>query len=125
MFWSFSFQICLLSSILFSFSRLVKDALWDVYRVLKPLAVSPIYFLLLLAVVTVASYITLCVVHFPGRGLFSLLRQLHVFILVVCCFQDFVVCFDNVSHIANATVAQLQSVLITYFLEFWSFFYFW
>ena len=64
MFWSFSFQMCLLSSVLCSFSLLVKDALWDVYRFLKLLAVSPMYFLLLLGVVTVASYITFCVVHF-------------------------------------------------------------
>ena len=79
-FWSFSFQMCLLSSVLCSFSLLVKVALWDVYRFLKLLAVSPMYFLLLLGVVTVASYITFCVVHFPGRGQLSigLLRQLHL-----------------------------------------------
>ena len=77
MFWSFSFQMCLLSSVLCSFSLLVKVALWAVYRVLKLLAVSPMYFLLLLGVVTVASHITFCVVHFPGRGQLSLLRQLH------------------------------------------------
>ena len=70
MFWSFSFEMCLLSSVLCSFSLLVKVPLWDVYRVLKLLAVSPMYFLLLLGVVTVASYITFCVVDFPGRGHF-------------------------------------------------------
>ena len=48
-FWSFSFQMCLLSSVLFPFSLLVKVALWAVYRVLKVLAVSPMY--LILAVV--------------------------------------------------------------------------
>ena len=33
---------------------------------------------LLLGVVTVALYITFCVVHFPGRGQLSLLWQLHL-----------------------------------------------
>ena len=51
-----SFQMCLLSSVLYSFSLLVKDALWDVYRILKLLAVSPMYFLLLLGVVTVCMF---------------------------------------------------------------------
>ena len=81
--------MCLLNSVLCSFSLLVKDALWDVYRFLKLLAVSPMYFLLLLGVVTVASYITFCVVHFPGRGQLSLLRQLHLssgwLVVVYCC----------------------------------------
>ena len=101
-FWSFSFQMCLLSSVLCSFSLLVKDALWDVYRFLKLLAVSPMYFLLLLGVVTVASYITFCVVHFPGRGQLSLLRQLHLSsgwlfvacrILLLCDFIIFPILF--------------------------------
>ena len=93
MFWSFSFQMCLLSSVLCSFPLLVKVALWAVYQVLKLLAVSPMYFLLWLGVVTVASYITFCVVHFPGRGQLSLLRAAVAFVfwLAVCCFQDPVV----------------------------------
>ena len=60
MFWSFSFQMCLFSSVLFSFSLLMKVALWAVYRVLKLLAVSPMYFLLLLGVVTGFVYNILC-----------------------------------------------------------------
>ena len=101
-FWSFSFQMCLLSSVLCSFSLLVKDALWDVYRFLKLLAVSPMYFLLLLGIVTVASYITFCVVHFPGRGQLCLLRQLHLSsgwlfvafrILLLCDFIMFPILF--------------------------------
>ena len=51
--------------------------LCDTCRVLNSLAVSPTYFFMESAVLTVASYTTFLALHFPSRGYSISARQLH------------------------------------------------
>ena len=111
MFLVFQFSRCVyLVQCYVFFSLLVKDALWDVYRFFKLLAVSTMYFLLLLGVMTVASYITFCVVHFPGREQLCLLRQLHLSTgWLFVAFRILLLCdFIMFSHIVSCSCSSVS-----------------
>ena len=73
---SFNFQIYLLSSVLFRFSLLVKLVSWRLRCVLNVFDVRPMQCFLFSEVDAVAWYIMFFIVHFPGRGQFSLLQRL-------------------------------------------------
>ena len=60
------------------FSGWLKLLLWDAYLVLNVLDGNPMYVFSPFAVIYVASYTTLLVLHLSGSGHSSLILQLHL-----------------------------------------------